>query len=149
MKRTTAFLTTTMILLATIVMSHADVKVATFSLKEAIAIAVKETPGEAIEAELEDGIFEIKIKKTNGEIEKVYLDAATGRPLEKAAISLDEATVIAQKEVAGKIIKVEFERSRYEIRIKSDDGVIKKVYIDAKSGKVLKIKKKKTYSKQL
>ena len=143
MKKTIAILTSTMISLSLVVLSHAEEISKELTLTEAITIATEKVPGEAIKAELEDGLYEIKIKTVSGKTEKIYLDAATGKPVEKATLSLNKATAIATKEVPGEVIKVEFERSKYEIKIRSTDGILKEVYIDARSGKVLKIKEKK------
>lgn len=147
MKKTIAILTSTMISLIFTVLSHAGELPGRLTLAEAISIATKKAPGEIIKAELEDGIYELKIKRESGAVEKIYLDAATGKLLEKATVSLDEATSLAIKEVPGEIVKVEFERGRYEIKIRTAGGAIKKVYVDGRSGKVLKVKEKKRFLK--
>ncbi len=147
MKKIIAILTSTMISLVFVVLLHAGELPKGITLTEAISIATEKAPGEAIKAELEDGIYEIKIKTVSGGIEKIYLDAATGKPVEKATVSLSEATAIAKKEVPGEVLKVKFKRSKYEIKIRSTDGVLKEVYVDARSGNILKIKEKKRFLK--
>lgn len=143
MIKTITILTSTMISLIFVVLSHGGELPGKLTLADAISIATKKAPGEVIKGELEDGIYEVKIKRKSGRIENIYLDAATGKLVEKATISLDEATAIAKKEVPGEVLKVEFERGKYEIRIKDTRGAIKKVYVDAGSGNVLKVKEKK------
>lgn len=147
MKRTIAILTSTMISLIFVVLSHAGELPSKLTLADAINIATGKAPGEVIKAELEDGLYELKIKTVSGRIKKIYLDAATGKAVEKVAVSLSEATAIATKEVPGEVIKVEFERSKYEIKIRSTDRILKEVYVDARSGKVLKVKEKKKFLK--
>ena len=143
MKRTITILTTTMLSLLFVVLSQAGELPRGITLKEAIAIAAEKAPGEVIKAELEDGIYEIKIKGAGGETEKVHLDAATGKEVKKVPVSLGEATAIALKEVAGEVVKVEFERGRYEIKIRGTDGALKEVYVNGISGNIVKIKNKK------
>ena len=147
MKKTIAILTSTMISLIFVVLTHAGELPGRLTLSEAISIAIQKAPGEVIKAEFEDDIYEIKIRGEKGRIEKIYLDAATGKPIEKATVPLDEATALAVKEVPGKVLKVEFERGRYEIKIRTAGGAIKKVYVDGRSGKVLKVKEKNRYLK--
>jgi uncharacterized membrane protein YkoI len=143
MKKTITILTATMLSLIFVILSHAGELPKGITLTEAINIAIEKKSGEVIKAELEDGIYEIKIKRVKGETEKIYLDAATGQPVKKVAVSLSEATNIALSKVAGEVLKVEFERSKYEIKIRSTDGVLKEVYVDARSGNIIKIKEKK------
>lgn len=143
MKKIIAILTSTMVSLLFVVLSHAGELPKGITLNKAISIATEKVPGEAIKAELEDGIYEIKIKTVSGRTEKIYLDAATGKPVEKATVSLSEATAIAKKEVHGEVLKVKFKQSKYEIMIRSTSGIIKEVYVDARSGNILKIKEKK------
>lgn len=145
MKKTIATLTATMISLFFAVLSHGGELPARITIIDAINIAAEKTDGEVIKAELEDGIYEIKIKKEKDGIEKIYLDAATGKPIKKATISLDEATALAVKEVPGKVLKVEFERGRYEIKIRTAAGALKKVFVDGESGMILEVKEKKEF----
>lgn len=147
MKRTITILTSTMVSLLFVVLSQAGELPKGITLNKAISIATEKVPGEAIKAELEDGIYEIKIKTVSGRTEKVYLDTATGKPVEKATVSLSEATAIAKKEVHGEVLKVKFKQSKYEIMIRSTSGIIKEVYVDARSGNILKIKEKKGFLK--
>lgn len=147
MKKIIPILISTMISLIVVVLSHAGELPNKLTLADAISIAIQKVPGEVIKAELENGLYELKVKRESGRIEKIYLDAATGKPVKKVAISLSEATSIATKEVPGEVLKVEFERSKYEIKVRSSNGAIKEVYIDARSGKILKVKEKKGFLK--
>ncbi|MBE9504647.1 MAG: PepSY domain-containing protein [Proteobacteria bacterium] len=141
MKKTIVLLTTTMVLLASVVLSHSQERPQGITLTEAIAIATEKIPGEVIRTERERGLYEIKIRTADGRIEKVYLDALTGDLAGKEAITLDEATAIATEAVPGDVIKVEFERGNYEVKIRTTNGLRKEVYIDGRSGEVLKIKR--------
>ncbi|MBI5286962.1 MAG: PepSY domain-containing protein [Deltaproteobacteria bacterium] len=108
------------------------------TLEEAIRIAIKEVPGEVIKAELERGVYEIKVRTREGKIEKTYVDAKDGSVIKKKGITLDEAIKIATKDVPGEVVKAEFERGYYEIKIRTRSGSIEKVYVDARSGEVVK-----------
>jgi len=141
MKKTIALLTTSALFLFMVVVSHAADKSGIIPITEAIAIAIKHVPGDVVKAELERGLYEIKVRTAEGKTEKVYVDSSSGEMFEKKIINLEEATAIASKKVPGKVIKVEFERGKYEVKIRSDDGVVKEVYVDAESGKVIKVKK--------
>ena len=147
MKKTIALLTTSALFLFMVVVSHGADKSSIIPITEAIAIAIKHVPGDVVKAELERGLYEIKVRTAEGETVKIYLDAATGKPVEKATVSLSEATAIAKKEVPGEVIKVKFKQSKYEIKIRSTDGAIKEVYVDARSGNILKIKEKMGFLK--
>lgn len=142
MKKTILLLTATMIVLGSVILSHAGEKGSGITLTEAIAIAKERAPGEVIKTELERGVYEIKIRTADGRAEKIYVDAGTGEPAGKEAITLDEATAIATKAVPGEVVKIEFERGRYEVKIRTAEGVRKEVYIDARNGEILKVKEK-------
>ena len=141
MKKTIALLTTTIIILATVVMSYGEDKTKGITLNEAISIAKEKIPGEVIKTERERGLYEIKIRTAEGRIEKVYLDATTGELAGKESISLDKATAIATNAVPGEVVKVKFERGNYEVKIRTAEGLRKEVYVDGRSGEVLKIKR--------
>jgi len=111
-------------------------------LTEVLMLATKKVPGKVIKAELKQGLYEVIIISSEGKEESVYIDAIKRKVVEKSGISLDIATKIALEKVPGQILKVEFERGRYEFKIMSDSGKKKKVYIDSRSGEVLKIKDK-------
>lgn len=64
----------------------------------------------------------------------------------KKDITMDEAIAIAVKEIHGDVIKTELEKGYYEIKIKTKEGRIEKVYVDAKDGSILK-KEKKSYER--
>lgn len=141
MKKTIALLTTTMVIFVSVVISHGQERIQGITLTEAISIATEKIPGEVIRTERGRGLYEIKIRTADGRTEKVYLDAITGELAGKEAITLDEATVIATKAVPGEVIKVEFERGNYEVKVRTADGLRKEVYIDGRSGEVLKVKR--------
>lgn len=56
------------------------------TLEEAISIATKEAPGRVIEAELENGIYEVKIKTEGGERIKFKIDPKDGTILRRGRI---------------------------------------------------------------
>ena len=109
-------------------------------LSEILILATKKVPGKVVKAELKQGLYEVIIISSKGKEERVYINAIEGKVEEKLVLSLDEATEIALKNVAGEVIKVEFERGKYEFKIRTSKGDKKEVYIDSRSGKVLKVK---------
>lgn len=56
------------------------------TLEEAINIASKEVPGKVIEAEFEEGIYEVKIRTENGERVKFKIDPKDGTIIRKGRI---------------------------------------------------------------
>lgn len=117
------------------------------TLIEAINIATKVVPGEAIKAELERGVYEVKILTRGGRVEKVYVDVRDGRVFEDKYINLDSAISIALKEVPGEVVKVEFEKGMYEIKIRTGEGRVVEVYVDARDGNIIKRKEKRGYGR--
>lgn len=117
------------------------------NLIEAINIATKAVPGEAIKAELKGGVYEVRILTRDGEVTQVYLDATDGRLLENRYINLDSAISIALKEVPGEVVKVKFEKGRYEIKIRTRKGRLVEVYVDARDGSIIKRKEKGKYDR--
>jgi len=57
-----------------------------------------------------------------------------------ANITLEEAIKIATEDTKGEVIKVEFERGRYEVKIRTKDGYKKEIYVSARDGVVVKRK---------
>lgn len=110
-------------------------------LKKAIEIATREVPGDVIKVELKRGIYEVKIRTKGKEIKEVYVNAADGSIVKRRNISLDEALTIATREVPGEVVKVEFERGVYEVKIRTPEGYITKVYIDGRDGSIIKGKR--------
>ncbi|MDH3973076.1 MAG: PepSY domain-containing protein [Deltaproteobacteria bacterium] len=108
-------------------------------LSDILTLATTKVPGKVIKAELKQGLYEVNIITKEGKEEKVYIDAIEGKVIEKAGLSLDEATKVALERVPGEVIKVEFERGKYEFKIRTSKGEKKEVYIDSRSGKVLKV----------
>lgn len=56
------------------------------TLEEAINIASREVPGKVIEAEFEEGIYEVKIRTENGERVKFKIDPKDGTIIRKGRI---------------------------------------------------------------
>ncbi len=115
-------------------------------------------PGEElVRVERKGNAYEIRIKTETG-MKKMVLDASTGDPVigkkqvpqnrmlqqstGQSRISLDEAVAIATSEVPGKVVKIEYERGVYEVKIIDGQGSRVEVYIDAASGKILEIERK-------
>lgn len=59
------------------------------TLAEAVNIAKKEIPGKVLETELEDGVYEIKIRTENGEKIKVKIDPNDGTIIRKGLMIRD------------------------------------------------------------
>jgi uncharacterized membrane protein YkoI len=55
-------------------------------------------------------------------------------------ISLEQAIKIATADTEGDVIEVEFERGRYEVKLRTKDGYKREIYISAKDGRVVKRK---------
>ncbi len=92
-----------------------------------------------VEAELkDDGMIELKVRSADGETKKIYLDTRNGDVIEAKNISVDQAVRIAQQEVPGDVIEVEYERGRYEVKIRANDGGLKELYVDARNGAVIR-----------
>ena len=49
-----------------------------------------------------------------------------------------EANAIATKAIPGDIVKTEREKGYYEIKIRTSEGIVEKVYVDAKDGNIMK-----------
>lgn len=71
--------------LGTCTMTSAESKQG-IGLEEAISIATMEVPGTVIEADIEEGIYEIKIKAEGGERIKFKIDPNDGTILRKGRI---------------------------------------------------------------
>lgn len=56
------------------------------NLEEAISIATKEVPGRVLEAEFENGVYEVKVKTENGEKIKMKIDPGDGTILRKGKV---------------------------------------------------------------
>lgn len=147
MKKIILLLTTFVVVLVSVMVSIGEEKLNGITLTEAISLATENISGEVVKAEREKGLYEVKIRTADGRIEKIYLDAFTGKPIKKGVITIDEATAIAIREVPGEVIEVEFEKGRFEIKISSDDKKLKEVYVDAKTGEIVKVKTKRRYGK--
>lgn len=61
------------------------------TIEQAIDIGKKEVPGKVIEAEIEDGIYEIKIRTDNGERVKLKIDPKDGSIIRKGKIVKDSS----------------------------------------------------------
>ncbi len=140
MKKIILLLTTSVVVLASVMVSIGEEKINGITLTEAISLATENISGEVVKVERERDFYEVKIRTSDGRIEKIYLDPLTGKPVKKGTITIDEATAIATEEVSGEAIKVEFEKGRYEVKIRTADGIRKEVYVDARSGEIVKVK---------
>lgn len=56
------------------------------NLEEAISIATKEVPGRVLEAEFENGVYEVKVKTENGEKIKMKIGPGDGTILRKGKV---------------------------------------------------------------
>lgn len=61
------------------------------TLDHALNIALKEVPGEVLEAEFEDGFYEIKIRTENGEKIKLKIDPDDGTIIRKGLMMRDRS----------------------------------------------------------
>ena len=89
MKKTLTLLTALIILAAFSKISYGEEKKNNITLAEAKAIALKVIPGEIVKAEREKGHYEIKIRTSEGKIEKVYIDAKDGNIMKRDRKSYD------------------------------------------------------------
>jgi uncharacterized membrane protein YkoI len=68
-------------------------------------------------------------------------DCPSARTVQRGGVSLSQATAIAQSRVPGRVVKAETvmsgDRVIHEIRILSDDGRVRTVRIDARTGEFL------------
>lgn len=135
MRKTILLLTTSFLLLASVVMSQGEA----ISISEAIKRAKEIQQGKVSSAVLKGSVYQIKITSPEGN-KTLYINELSGEAVALKIISVDEAVSIALKEAPGKVEKVEFERSIYEIKIKMDDGQKAKVYVDSSSGEVVRLK---------
>ncbi len=55
-------------------------------------------------------------------------------------VTLVEAIKIATGDTPGEVIEVEFERGRYEVKLRTKDGYKKEIYVSAKDGTVVRRK---------
>ncbi|MCK5236422.1 MAG: PepSY domain-containing protein [Deltaproteobacteria bacterium] len=145
MKKKTSILTVVVacaILIFSSATSHAASKDSSVTLGEATEIATEKVPGEVLKVERERGLFEVKIRTKDGSVKKVYVDAKDGSIVKSKSITLTEATDIATKEVPGEVLKVEYEKGHFEVKIRTTEGEVKEVYVDARSGEIVKVKSK-------
>lgn len=56
-------------------------------------------------------------------------------------IGIKKAIEIATQKVPDDVIKVEFERGIYEVKIRTPEGSISKVYVDGRDGSIVKLKR--------
>ncbi len=119
----------------------------TITLEEATKIAKEHVQGDVIKAERERGLYEVKLLTPDGKRVKLYIDAETGKIVSGKAkrISLDEAVTTAKKAAHGEVLKAEYERGRYEIKIRQDDGSLTELYIDASTGEITKSEQTRGY----
>jgi len=63
-----------------------------------------------------------------------YDDSRTG------TVTLEEAIKIATSDTQGEVLEVEFERGRYEVKLRTKDGYKKEIYVSAKDGRIVRRK---------
>jgi len=137
MIKTILFFMTSMLFLASIAMALASDNKPDVSISDAISIAKGQVPGRVIRAKWEKGIYEVRIRTGDGENKTLFIDDAKGSVLYRDIISVDDAVGIATGEVPGRVIKVEFEKGLYEVKIRTKDGNKVEVKVDSAGGKVL------------
>jgi len=139
---------------------------ATVSIVKAVEIGEKQGQGKTVGAEFDiekglpiwevkilsaDGVKEFKVDANSGQVVKIederirgkLTDFVTGtnlKDLESVKTTFPEAVAIAERQAKGKAVKVEVEHEhghvQFDVFVRSGD-VIKKIKIDALSGKVL------------
>ncbi len=119
---------------------YAGHRIAGISGAKARKVVSKVEDGEITKVKEKKGIYEISVTKADGSVKAIYIDAATGKVIKKMPVSLAEATSSALKEVPGKVVNVKFNKAIYEIYIKTDKGIVKEVYVNARTGQILNIK---------
>ena len=139
MKKTQLILMISAVFLSLFIISGNDVIGAGISISQAIEIAEKQVEGEVVKVELVKDLYEIKIKTANGIVKDIFVNAVTGEIAQKKMITLEEAIKIATDEVPGRVIKVEFEKGKYEIKIRTEDGRKVEVNVDPRSGRIVEI----------
>ncbi len=117
------------------------------TLEEATKIAKEHVQGDVIKAEREMGLYGVKLLTPDGKRVKLYIDAETGKIVRSKGkrISLNEAIGAAKKAVSGEVLKAEYERGRYEVKIRKTDGTLTELYIDAATGEISKKEVTKRY----
>lgn len=108
------------------------------------------TAGTSFAKPLKDDATQVVVKADTKKAEEVNVQLAKNTKHERderrskdfdgKKITLEQAIKIATDDVKGEVIEVEFERGRYEVKIRTEDGAKKKVYINAKDGKIVKRK---------
>ncbi len=68
------------------------------TLEKAIEIAVNETSGKVLEAEFEEGIYEVKIRTDSGERVKFKVNLKDGTIIRKGRIIKDSSRVFSKHE---------------------------------------------------
>lgn len=158
--------------------SHASevraAQAAKVSLQQAITIASKQASGTLVSAEFDDddsdakgGVYEIELNSDSNNYE-IKVDATTGKVIKKeverldsgdindfkvqqrAKINIMQAKSIAEKQVKGKVMEIEFKNDRdyadhhsyYEIEILKGNQIIE-LNVDADTGKTFDRRVKK------
>ncbi len=147
MDRKTFLMATIITVLTLSVVPAFAAKKSAITLEEAVKIAREHAPGELIKVERERGLYEVKLLTQEGKRVELYIDAETGKVVHDKAkgISFDEAVATAKKATPGEVIKAEYERGRYEIKIRQDDGSLTELYIDASTGEITKSEQTRDY----
>lgn len=86
--------------------------------------------------EVRDGVIYLTIESSSGEEKTVTLDSEGRCVSDSKKIPLERAKELALEKVAGEIIEVEYEKGRYEVKIRTTDGKKREVYVNPKTGEV-------------
>jgi len=136
---------------------YADrLSVATLSMEQAIDAATTQVEGRAIEAELEmhhaGAVFEIKVVRADGALQKVVINAQDGslQPLApRTAISLQQAIAAALQAAPGRAVEADLEIDGkyglppfYEVEVLTHNGMKTELRVDAQSGQARVYKSK-------
>jgi len=129
---------------------------ATLSMEQAIDAATAQVEGRAIEADLEmqhsGVVFEIKLVRTDGALQKVVINAQDGsvQPLvPTTAISLQQAIAAALQAAPGRAVEADLETDGkyglppfYEVEVLTNNGMKTELRVDAQSGQASVYKSK-------
>jgi len=129
---------------------------ATLSMEQAIDAATAHVEGRAIEADLEmrhsGAVFEIKVVRADGVLQKVVINAQDGSVLPLAprtAISLQQAIAAALQAAPGRAVEADLEIDGkyglppfYEVEVLTHNGMKTELRVDAQSGQTSVTKSK-------
>lgn len=113
----------------------------------AIVQAIEGEAGQIVEAELDDGLWEIK-QCSRTACQKLYVDPATGKEIRRRATDLEQlppanakplAALLTQVESTqkGRIVEAEFDHDVWEVKLR-EAGRSHKLWLDPVTGKQLR-----------